>query len=83
MTDNIPAEDLHVDFTIKGRHVGWDPDADVVVFTPDGNHIAILEPAPTSSGWTPTEIPGNTDHPDMNSLTLDTEDEIRRWAAQL
>jgi len=77
----ITPSDLSVGFTIEGRYVGWNPDADAVVFTPDGNHIATLQPA-TGGGWTPTEIPGFPDHPDMGR-TLDTESDIREWAAKL
>lgn len=83
---DILAEDLSVGFLLEGRYVGAPEDADeAAVFLPDGNHIATLEPAPTTSGWTPTEIPGNPDHPDMRDggIVLDTEDDIRKWAAQL
>ena len=81
---DIPAEDLSIGYVLDGRHIGWMEDAEeVTVFTPDGNHIASLEKAPDSSSWTPTEIPGSPEHPDLNQLLLDDEDDILQWAAGL
>jgi len=81
---NIPAEDLSIGCVLDGQYIGWIGDAEeVTVFTPDGNHIATLEKAPTSSSWTPTEIPGHPEHSDLNQILLDDEDDIRQWAADL